>query len=673
MASSDAPLVSPPPQMIEEIFVSDLCATPFKLSTPTSQKASQSTPNTTFKESLSETFENEPPIVKFQKFQDKFQLNLWKRLENDKRTTGTGNKTDEIESVETIDTKEKNRRKSVEKDKKEDKNMGKMWFDVLPVVLENIKTYNREHVRQLSLPRCIKCERVREEQKAVIRCKQKDCIVLDRPLCLLCWELYHQSLEARQHRGQHTSACPQCQLDWAVYWCAECDLKFCKKCFEEIHSVSATTSHRKIATEDAPGTCFVTSHWSASFQNVIVHMIASRKQKTNSKNTGGSTIGAKRKRDIEVIVIDDEDDEKEVSQQNGSSTGKENGFMRSCNADSQPQQNASDNSNYQASTNEQSMLVLMPSKPLAPLSQQTSSACSTSSTSNDAKAVNIGTGVESLQWDGASSQMRDSSTTASATSVTGNGMMQVTQSSMSTAANTTSGSWSTSTNVASTSHSNGQLPLRGAFSAENALSDSLMDHYHKVNQVVAKMELQSEQLNRQLAITTYQGPYRAGPVMALLMKLQPVLEAAKKRRDQLLVATIVQSKDIMASVRLLRLAELGDVPKIFSMGHRTCLQLTNEIDRHEKSSSKLYQRFSEALSHSAPINSSWEDLHIRAVSANIQMHERNIKKLKRAREVEFVRIVQFSHNIREALKQALKQALQRQQLQRHQSQIQPSE
>ncbi|CAI5743000.1 unnamed protein product [Peronospora destructor] len=355
VASTDALLVSPPAQMIEEIFVSDVLATSFKLSAPTSSRASQSTPDTTAKGS----FARQKTVLK----------------------------ADDKVKVQTSDTKQKRMWNTANKNKVEEKNKDKMWFDMLPVVLENIKTYNREHVRQLSLPRCIKCARVRDAHKAVIRCTQKDCIVLDRPLCLMCWKSYHESLEARQHCGQNTSACPQCQLDWVVYWCAECDLNFCKKCFEQIHSVSATTSHRKIATEDAPGTCFVTSHWSATFQNMIVDMIASRKQKINS-NPGGSTIGAKRTRNIEVIVIDEEEDEEErASQQNGSSTGEENELMRPSDADSQLQQDPSGNTDYQASTNEQSMLLVIlflqesaktRSEPLASLSQQTGLTYSTS-------------------------------------------------------------------------------------------------------------------------------------------------------------------------------------------------------------------------------------------------------------------------------------------------------
>ena len=247
-------------------------------------------------------------------------------------------------------------------------------------------------------------------------------------------------------------------------------------------------------------------------------MIASQKQKISSK-TGDSTIGAKRKRDVEVIVIDDNDVEEEVSQQNGSSTGKENGYLRSSDANSQLQQNVSGNTNHQASTNEQSLSVPIPypqesaktrTKPLASLSQQTGSAYRTFSTSSGANTVNIGTGIRSLQWElGASSQMRNSDTTASATSVTGNGMMQVTQSSMPTVVNTTSGSWSTrsaaSTNFVNASHPNDQLPLGDAISSENTLSDTLVDHYHEANQNVANMELQCEQLNKQIATTTGQG------------------------------------------------------------------------------------------------------------------------------------------------------------------------
>lgn len=126
---------------------------------------------------------------------------------------------------------------------------------------------------ELMLPRCVLCERGKVDQKAEAQCKQEGCILSDRPLCSLCWKSTHSSEGARKHRRLSASSeflmghssrrnqlinsfflcdaavCQQCQLERTAYWCAECDLKFCRECFEQIHSVPVTKNHRKLATE----------------------------------------------------------------------------------------------------------------------------------------------------------------------------------------------------------------------------------------------------------------------------------------------------------------------------------------------------------------------------------------------------------------------------------------
>uniref|UniRef100_M4BAN7 Uncharacterized protein n=1 Tax=Hyaloperonospora arabidopsidis (strain Emoy2) TaxID=559515 RepID=M4BAN7_HYAAE len=224
-----------------------------------------------------------------------------------------------------------------------------------------------------------------------------------------------------------------------------------------------------------------------------------------------------------------------------------------------------------------------------------------------------------------------------------------------------------STDLASTLSPNNLQARRGAVSAENVLVDSLVDRYDEVNQNVASMELQCEQLTRQIALAARQGPYTARPIMDLLNKLQPALEASKGLRDKLLIAMIIQSDDIMASVRPLRLSELGDVPQVPLISHRKCLQLSIEINRHKKKLVELNQQISDMLTKSYAVTSSMENSLIQSASAEIQMHERNIMRLKKARNVEFVRIVQFSNNIREALKHTFQQTIE---AQRHQQQLQ---
>ncbi|KAG1685843.1 hypothetical protein DVH05_007679 [Phytophthora capsici] len=582
----------------------------------------------------------------------------------------------------------------------------KMWFEVLPVVLNNFKARNQEHIKQLMLPSCELCERGKVTKKAKVKCCQEGCILKERALCDACWQSTHSSDGARRHRRISASICRQCQNKPIVYWCAECNLKFCSECFEQIHSVARTRNHRKLATEDAPGTCLVKSHWPGSMEKAISEIIKSRKNPqpatNDSSGKSGSTIGEKRKRDVEVIVIDDESDSEviNVAQGNGTSSrevshqqdydeltmrqpnrGVANGNARPRVLLPQTQQRSTVSAYPNAQHSMLQPIAFPPdlqstSVPLAsaaPLEVvQPSSAYGTPSLSNGSNSVNITSRLDTLPWSqfGVTSSMGNGSNTdAFGTSVMTNGMVQT---SMPTTTSTTGGIRSStsaiSTDLATISNTSNLLPLGGAVFAENALVDSLVDRYHEVNHSVLDLEMQIEQLTGQIAVASCQGPYAAAPIMAMLNKVQAFHEEARKRRDQMLIAMIIQSNDIMAAVRLLRMTELGDVPQVPIISHRKCLQISNEINQHKKDLIDLNQQLVMTLSQSRAVNSRWENEMIRTTSANIQMHQDSIKKLKKEREVEFVRIVQFSYHIRQMLKQTFQRTLELQRQQQQQFQ-----
>ncbi|KAI9994965.1 hypothetical protein PInf_011845 [Phytophthora infestans] len=564
----------------------------------------------------------------------------------------------------------------------------KKWFDVLPMVLQNFKAQDREQIRQLMLPRCELCKRGKVDKKAEVKCNHDRCIMRGRALCSSCWKLTHSSESGRQHLQLPASFCRQCQLDHVAYWCAECDLQLCKDCFEQIHSVPRTRGHRKLATEDAPGTCLGKSHWASNFQKVIFQMITARKRPPPVSNgSSADSVGVKRKRDVDVIVIDGSDDEKPDDSVMKSAQAKStlaNGNSGQQGGNTGNQQHSSTTRSGLSRSSELFCQLQVPLPPASinppfqapagmmepiPLSQAQTQATSTPLPSPDAvqtsaayTASNTVDISSSMGWNGSASQCG-----APAAMGNANGSAAYTSSVMSNGMSTTDGMWSTtsaiSTDLVSASNVSTLLPLGGAVFAENALVDSLVDRYHEVNQNVANMERQTEQLTRHIAVATCQGPYVAGPIMALLSKLQPILEAARVRRDKLLIAMIIQSKDIMACVRVLRLAELGDVPQVPMISHRKCLQISTEINHHKTKLIELNQHLSETLTQSSAGSSSWESTFIRTTSTNIQMHEKSIKELKKAREVEFVRIVQFSLKIREGLKAAFQRTvdIQRQQ------------
>ncbi|KAJ8566539.1 hypothetical protein ON010_g6581 [Phytophthora cinnamomi] len=501
--------------------------------------------------------------------------------------------------------------------------------------------------------------------------------------------------KAKQHRKLATEgSCMACSM--SLYF--------------ELSNRLKNSTHPVRYLTGAPGTCLAKSDWSAPFQNAIMQLITARKHPASGPATSErDSTGPKRKREVEVIVIDDDDDDDDdmdggmassssaangtpevpvdssdaaMNRQNGN---VRNGVIRPSDVFAQlnvpvriapAQSPVAEHSTIEPIPFPQELTGTAPSPSVQP-----SLPYSSSSMLNGTHTANISSSVDSMQWNNsvpqfAASAGRPAASTGYGASATSNGMMEMSSSSASM--NSANGVWSTtsaiSTDLASMSNPTSLLPLGGAVFAENALVDSLVDRYHEVNQTVLNLELQTEQFTRQIAVATCQGPFAAGNLMASLNSLQPILTSERNRRDNLFIAMIIQSQDIMAAVRLLRLTELGDVPQVPMISHRKCLQISNEINQHKKKLIELNQELTETLTQSNAVSSSWETSVIRTTSANIQMHEKSIKKLKKDREVEIVRIVQFSRNIRETLKKTFQRTVelqrQRQQQQQQQQQFQ---
>ncbi|RLN88561.1 hypothetical protein BBJ28_00001199 [Nothophytophthora sp. Chile5] len=507
-----------------------------------------------------------------------------------------------------------------------------------------------------------------------------------------------------------------------------------KKWFEAIPLVLQSFRSRnreQIKRAYTPGSFLAKASWSKHFQSAIVQMIAER---TNSRfGAGASTphvaeskTGEKRKRaakDVEVITIDDSDDEERgalarltgesvgyaqrapplsngtsdwpgegasmPSQQYGAGGGAENtgthlsqpGLLQVYSQLQVPHP-ASAAATFQQPSISQPPTITEP----IPFPQELMRAASASSMSflspysassvaNSSNDVTNSNGEAQSTWNYSTSQfpvasMPTNSSGGMVYATTGMGSQPMEMQPQSAAMDMASGMWSTTSAIGTDLASSSLLPLGGAVFAENALVDAMLDRYNEVNQSVLNMELKGEQLTKQVAAATYQGLYAASHLMTKLNEMQLLLETTKRQRDKLLIAMIIQSNDVMAAVRLLRLSELSDVPQVPMLSHRKCLQLSLQVNEHKRALLELNGQMASTLSEPNLMTPHALNARIRSINSDIQMREKIIKQLKNEREAEIVRIVQYSHSLREALKREFHRnlAIQRRQQQQQQQQ-----
>ncbi|RLN73686.1 hypothetical protein BBJ28_00011143 [Nothophytophthora sp. Chile5] len=494
---------------------------------------------------------------------------------------------------------------------------------------------------------------------------------------------------------------------------------------------SFRSRNREQIKPDTPGSFLAKANWSKHFQSAIVQMLAERTNSrfgagASTPHVAESKTGEKRKRaakDVEVITIDDSDDEERgalarltgesvgyaqrapplsdgtsdwpgdgasmPSQQYGAGRGAENTGTHL----SQPRllqvysQLQVPHPASAAATHHQPSISQTPTitEPI-PFPQELMRAASASSMSfpspyNSPSVANSSNGVTNSNGNGEAQPTWNYSTsqfpvTSMPTNPSG-GMVYATaemgsqatgMQPQSAAMDIASGMWSTTSAIGTDLGSNSLLPLSGAIFAENALVDALLDRYNEMNQSVLNMELKSEQLTKQVAAATYQGLYAASHLMVKLNEMQQLLETAKRQRDKLLIAMIIQSNDVMAAVRLLRLSELSDVPQVPMLSHRKCLQLSLQVNEHKRALLELNGQMATTLSEPSLMTPHVLNARIRSINRDIQVREKTIKQLKNEREAEIVRIVQYSHSLREALKHEFHRNLAIQQRQRQQQQ-----
>lgn len=218
---------------------------------------------------------------------------------------------------------------------------------------------------------------------------------------------------------------------------------------------------------------------------------------------------------------------------------------------------------------------------------------------------------------------------------------------------------------------NVMMPGAAAVNSANPLVEAMLERYDAQNRAVYELACRIQQLNQEIVTAASRGPYAATPLMAELSNTQTTLKAALARRDRLFVIVIVQSADIIRKVRQLRMTELMNVPQVPPLSHRKCLQLSYTINNHKSTLQNLNEQLATAISSPGMANASAVNMTIQQLSSSIAAHEQSMRQLIEDRQSEFVRIVQFSDSIREALKQEFRRFQQQQQQQMQHQQAQP--
>lgn len=211
------------------------------------------------------------------------------------------------------------------------------------------------------------------------------------------------------------------------------------------------------------------------------------------------------------------------------------------------------------------------------------------------------------------------------------------------------------------------MPGAAAMNTDNPLLEAMIGRYDTQNHAVYELECRIQRLNEEIVQAASRGLYAAAPLMAELTNTQTTLRSALERRDRLFVISIVQSPDIIRKVRQIRLTEVMDVPQVPPLSHRKCLQLSFNINIHKSTLQALNTQLANAISSSGMANANAVNLRIQQLSSSIAAHEQSMQQLIEDRHSEFVRIVQFSEAIREALKMEFRR-YQQQQMQQQQGQ-----
>lgn len=186
--------------------------------------------------------------------------------------------------------------------------------------------------------------------------------------------------------------------------------------------------------------------------------------------------------------------------------------------------------------------------------------------------------------------------------------------------------------------------------------DLLYENYNKTNAAVSQMEQSIMLSNQQIMKLSRCNILHAQQLMKQCKQTQRKLRVLIMSRDICVVNIILQSPRVMQNIHQLRLQTLSDVAQVTSSCHQKCARLAEQMQLGETHLVGLNQKMEELVNH----DFSLPDYHKKVLELHQKIEEiqHSLVTWKTEREHELVRIVHYSRQIRDLLKQ---------QFQRHQT------
>ncbi|GLD94373.1 hypothetical protein PINS_up002984 [Pythium insidiosum] len=479
------------------------------------------------------------------------------------------------------------------------------------------------------------------------------------------------------------------------FWCIDCDLSFCVECFDAIHDdVSRARPHRRVSMQGTPGTLFIRSKWSTRFLEAVNALrkhdpvtadvplptqlehgsiselgveTAEFAQKTEAKEeriqptnmnadplaATSPSVGDKRKRDevpAEIICLDDDsDDARETTTLVPLGTVGETGFSGPPPATSEAVPLAGEMPR---------LTIPEPTVYPPPRASTPSTPSGFVGTSQSFNGPTTFSTPSTRQFG-----MHTSLTPRYSDSNNQHGNMPMSAPMMTQASNALP--------PASMPMSNGHpLPTPQASAViaglvDNPLEEAMYEQLDRVNSSITQTEQAIVQLNAQIVQASYHNIQAAQKLVAQLQEQQVRLEQLKSRRDLAVVHLIIQSKSIIAKVKMLRVDLLGDIPQVQVASFQKCSHASAQLQLATATFATLNSRMALTLETMGSVSTEVFHRSVSSINDAIQKSERLVTSLKLERENEIVRVVQYSARIRDMLKRAVT-LHQRQRQQHHQ-------
>nr|CCA19168.1 conserved hypothetical protein [Albugo laibachii Nc14] len=565
----------------------------------------------------------------------------------------------------------------------------------------------------IGIARCHPCERRGVSKGAKTCCNAPGCPHYQQNLCRECFDSIHpiEDPQLRTHPQILSIICPLCRLAKITCWCQNCDLSFCTDCFDAVHIVRRVAGHVRVNLESGVSAdLFTKADWAHYFRNVMVKLIEQVQTPTNRYHLIKDDSG----RDVVCLSDSDQDETYEEKHAKETVKGKENAPIHSKNDEKasaamethQTCSNAIGNlnshplervepvvsvqedhdtkktsffssmvqvteakeptpfhsintSNPQNVTPIQSNPENYPKRPPIQVNPRVSSMSVAQPSVNNVGTISRISAVPSQYFDQDRAIIRDTVVSQPGVWVN-NGTPRYTEPNYNMQISTGIGSPGINTFPSNSTPSIVSLNnVAAAFApgakcqssptSPNTSIDLLYENYNRTNMAVSQMEQAIMLSNQRIMKLSRCNISHAQQIMKQLQQTQRKLRVLVMSRDICVVNIILQSPRLMQNIHQLHLQTLSDVAQVTNSCHRKCAHLAEQIQRGELHLMGLNQQMEELVNH----DFSLPDYHKKVLELHQKIEEvqNSLATWKAEREHELVRIVHYSRQIRDLLKQ----------------------